>query len=131
MATKPIQAIPDTAKGPDPQKNWDEDLSHWWATTTKEDGQRTVPKTIEYGSRGEDLIGIGRKMAQISHMDVPVGVAEEAFYAELGIYFYLVGKVERMGESFKNGRLPSDDCWFDSTIYSLMARRVRAVGHWG
>lgn len=106
-------------------------LDDWWQLTCERDLEKTLPKAIAYGSKGEDMVAIGRQIAMIGDMTPPAGVTEEQYYAELGCHFYLVGKLARAGEAFKNGLLPSADTLFDTTCYSMMHRRIRDVGHWG
>ena len=102
-------------------------LDDWWRATAEYDMQRTVPKTMLYGSRGEDLVAIGRTMEDIGNM----GHTSMAQSAELGVYFYMSGKMARAAEAFRHGNLPSYDTWFDLTIYLLIGRRIREHGQWG
>jgi len=106
-------------------------LQEWYEQTSAADLQKTVPKALAYGSKGEDLIAIGRDMAEIGGMKTPEGVSDDQWWAELGCHFYLRGKLARASEAFRNGRLPSADTYFDESIYAMIARRVRESGHWG
>jgi hypothetical protein len=108
-----------------------DDLALWWEVTNRYELDKTIPKCVEYGARGADLVAIGRDTAEIGKMATPVGVLDEAFWAELGIHFYLRGKIARSGEAFKNGVMPSYDTLFDSGVYSRMQQRVRHMGYWG
>jgi hypothetical protein len=98
-------------------------LENWWLDLANEEIRRVVPKAVEYGST--DLIDIGRMLARAMKRTVS---DEEA--AELGIYFYLVGKMARWSDAVKEERLVSDDTLHDIGVYVRMAQRVRAVGGW-
>lgn len=100
-----------------------EDTVDWWLETAQNEIRRTVPKAIEYGST--DLIDVGRDLAKCMHREV---TDEEA--AELGIFFYLRGKISRWVDAVARGARPSDDTLFDIGVYVRMAMRVRAVGGW-
>ena len=54
--------------------------------------------------------------------------AEEA--AELGVFFYLIGKVARWQSAIERGERPSDDTLFDVGVYVRMAQRIRSHGGW-
>lgn len=101
-----------------------EALKDWWVDNAVLQAAAVVPKALEYSS--EDLAEIGRTMANL--LGLPVNSMEEA--NELGIYFYLVGKLARWGGAIKEGRRPSDDTIYDLVIYAIMAQRNRAVGGW-
>ena len=97
------------------------DVAAWWTKTNAEDHRAFVPKFDEYGS--EDLLAIGRNLADILGREVTDDEANE-----LGIYFYLYGKMARWTEAVKGGRPVSDDTLHDLTVYSMMARLNRAGG---
>ena len=99
-------------------------LKDWWADTSALDAEKVVPKAAEYGAG--DLAEIGHAMAKIAKM----GNLSEAQATELGIYYYVVGKVARWTSAVEAGRRVSDDTLLDITTYSMMARRVRDVGGW-
>jgi len=99
------------------------ELARWWAERAEEEIRRTVPKAIEYGST--DLVQIGRTLADTLGRQVS---DEEA--AELGIYFYCVGKLARWSDAVRRGERPSDDTLFDLGVYVRMAQRVRDAGGW-
>lgn len=99
-------------------------LKDWWMDNALAKADAVVPKAVEYSS--EDLAEIGRTMASLLGLATPT--IEEA--NELGIYFYLVGKLARWGGAIKEGRRPSDDTLFDLSVYTTMAERNRAVGGW-
>lgn len=100
------------------------DLIKWWTSQAEKDAQTTVPKAIEYGSA--DLIEIGRAMARAARRPN----LTDAQAAELGIYFYVVGKLGRWTAAVEEGRPVSDDTLFDISVYITMVRRVRATGGW-
>lgn len=89
----------------------------WWEETAEADFRAFEPKLAEYGSH--DLLVIGKGLN-------PELCDQDAI--EAGIAFYLLGKVARMTEAYRNGRLPSPDSWHDAAVYSMMGRRVRQHG---
>lgn len=98
-------------------------LTRWWMAHAKEEVDRTVPKAIEYSST--DLADIGHQLARTAGREVD---SEEA--AELGIFFYLQGKLSRWAGAIAQGKRPSDDTIFDIGVYCRMAQRIRDVGGW-
>lgn len=98
-------------------------LASWWRKLADEEIRRTVPKAEEYGSG--DLIRIGRTLAEVAGRTV---TDEEA--AELGIFFYIEGKLARWADAVARGERPSDDTLFDLGVYVRMAQRVRHSGGW-
>lgn len=99
------------------------DLGSWWEGKARDEIERTVPKAVEYGST--DLVDIGRDLARCAGREV---TDEEA--AELGIYFYLRGKLARWTDAVIRGVRVSDDTLFDIGVYVRMAQRVRSHGGW-
>lgn len=113
-------------------------LTDWWVKLAQDDAQATIPKTVEYGSRGEDLEEIGRHLAAMANLyppfidqDTELEVADSVFYQALGCHFYMVGKHARAAEAFRYGMVPKDDTLFDTTVYSVMTRRIKEAEHWG
>lgn len=100
-----------------------EGLEKWWWDQATTEINKTVPKAIEYGST--DLVEIGRTMAVNMGREVS---DEEA--TELGIYFYLVGKLARWTDAVRRRVRPSDDTLFDLGVYVRMAQRNRSAGGW-
>lgn len=98
-------------------------LTDWWLDRATEEIDRTVPKAVEYGAT--DLIDIGRDLARTAGRTV---TDEEA--AELGIYFYMRGKLSRWTDAVIRGDRVSDDTLFDIGVYTRMAQRVRSHGGW-
>lgn len=100
------------------------ELGQWWLAMAGEEIERTVPKVIEYGST--DLAEIGRQM-------LAAGLHEgnhETPTEELGVYFYMVGKMARWTDAIRTGRRVSDDTLFDLGIYVRMVQRIRSAGGW-
>lgn len=98
-------------------------LRDWWYSVAKDEVERTVPKAVEYGST--DLLDIGTMLARTLRRSV---TEEEA--AELGVFFYLIGKVARWQSAIERGERPSDDTLFDIGVYVRMAQRIRHSGGW-
>jgi len=99
------------------------ELTAWWLELAHTEIRRTVPKAVEYGST--DLADIGRELARIAGREV---ADDEA--AELGIFFYIRGKLARWSDAIARGERPSDDTLFDLGVYVRMAQRVRQAGGW-
>lgn len=99
-------------------------LTDWWLDVARTEVEAVAPKAVEYGST--DLGEIGRTLAAC--MNRP-GL-DEAERAELGVYFYLVGKMARWTDAVVEGRRVSDDTLHDVGVYVRMAQRIRAVGGW-
>lgn len=100
-------------------------LDEWWRSACESDLRATVPKMEEYGA--SDLVAIGRDMADLAGWK---GLTEPQ-YCEIGIAFYLRGKIARVMEAYVLKRFPSDDTWHDITVYSIMGRAARERGGWG
>ena len=100
-----------------------QDLANWWLDETKSELDSVIPKAVEYGSA--DLKVIGFALSQM--IGEPKGVSHD----ELGIAFYVLGKVARLVGGYADGRLPSDDTWHDIAIYTKMAQYAREHGGWG
>lgn len=87
------------------------------------------PKLESYGAHDLAAIGIGLNPGLLDPPGDPNHrFAPAALALETGIGFYVLGKAARVTEAVRTGRLPSQDTWDDLTIYSMMARRVRATG---
>lgn len=99
-----------------------ENLLRWWLDTAETDIRKTLPKATEYGSLDLQMVG--------DALDSLIKAPPYTLKAELGIAFYLLGKVARLISAYEAGREPSDDTWFDITIYSMMARRLREAKKW-
>lgn len=99
-------------------------LRNWWEETSEAELVACVPKAVEYGST--DLAVIGRTQGRL--MGRENLTHEEA--TELGIFFYLMGKIARWEDAIINGRRVSDDTLHDVAVYTKMMQRTRAVGGW-
>lgn len=129
---KPKEAPPEVEETPE-QKLYNE-LEQWWLDQAHTEINAVIPKAIEYGGAGRsnDLIAIGRAMKDAG-FPVPEFADEQGeseFLAELGIYFYIVGKMGRWGSALRNGQFVSDDTVYDIGIYTRMVQRIRDVGGW-
>lgn len=102
-----------------------EALKDWWLEQSRQEIEAVVPKAVEYGST--DLAVIGRTMGRLMGRNGDLS-HEEA--TEIGIYFYLVGKLARWEDAIINGRRVSDDTLHDASVYIKMQQRNRAVGGW-
>lgn len=100
-----------------------DDLVGWWTQTSNDELGDVLPKAVEYGSA--DLKIIGYAMSQM------IGKPTLVTHEELGISFYLLGKVARLIGAYADGRKPSDDTWHDIAVYTKMAQFSRQFGHWG
>lgn len=96
-------------------------LKAWWEETFKGDFDAMAPKVGEYTA--SDLILMGQFMEHWLGLKPGSG-------AEAACMFYALGKVARAVSAYKEGRLPSEDTLHDLTVYSMMARRIRATGQW-
>lgn len=98
-------------------------LTGWWMDKANEEASAVVPKAVEYGAT--DLRDIGRDLADCMGRTV---TDQEA--TELGIFFYLRGKLSRWVDAVKRGDRPSDDTIYDIGVYCRMAQRNRDAGGW-
>lgn len=88
-------------------------ITTWWRTHSKQTGEDFIAKLEQYGAG--DLYGIGRAMAEMWEEDID---DDTAF--ELGVLFYVIGKIERLRSAYKNGQPGSDDTWHDIHVYAKM-----------
>lgn len=100
-----------------------QDLASWWIDEARGELDSVIPKAVEYGSA--DLKVIGFALSQM--IGKPTNVSTD----ELGIAFYVLGKVARLIGGYADGREPSDDTWHDIAIYTKMAQYAREHGGWG
>lgn len=101
-----------------------ETLQDWWLEQARQEVEAVAPKAVEYGST--DLAEIGRTMGLLFNRTNLSN--EEA--TEIGIYFYVVGKIARWTSAIKEGRRVSADTIYDAKVYLTMQQRNRAVGGW-
>ncbi|XAO35661.1 hypothetical protein SEA_FIRECASTLE_54 [Microbacterium phage FireCastle] len=109
-------------------------LYRWWMETAHNEIAPMVDKITEYGgsNRATDLTELGRVMVEsgVKHPPILAGPEQDAFYQELGCFFYLQGKFGRWVAAIKEGRPVSDDTLHDIGIYVRMVQRIRAAGGW-
>lgn len=99
------------------------ELRGWWFDKAEAEINATVPKAIEYGST--DLIDIGHDLSRV------IGrVVDDETAAEMGVYFYMLGKMSRWRSAMERGERVSDDTLLDIGIYVRMAQRIRYAGGW-
>lgn len=98
-------------------------LRQWWFEKAEAEMGPTIDKAVEYGST--DLIDIGLMLARTMRRTI---TEEEA--AELGVFFYLIGKIARWQSAIERGERPSDDTLLDIGVYVRMAQRIRDAGGW-
>lgn len=107
------------------KRSMEAELTEWWLDLARAEAAKVVPKAVEYGAT--DLLEIGRDM-------VAAGVAERgggaAELCELGVYFYMVGKMARWRSAVAEGRAVGDDTLHDIGVYVRMAQRIRSHGGW-
>lgn len=96
------------------------DWREWWRQQAETEIELIGPKVDTYGS--DDLVEVGRAMTSRKLSD--------GEYAELGVAFYVTGKMARIMAAIREGRDPGDDSWFDLAVYAKMAQRIRQSGGW-
>lgn len=101
----------------------EQELRTWWMGQALREIEATVPKAVEYGST--DLVDIGSQMGRFIKRDLT-----DAEAAELGCWFYLVGKMARATAALERGDWPSDDTILDAGVYLKMIQRIRQSGGW-
>jgi hypothetical protein len=94
------------------------DLAKWWLDKAEEEIAATIPKMREYSSSDLQVMGTA-----LDSEDTQRGM-------EAAIAFYVLGKIARAVGALQEGRAPSDDTWFDISVYAKMAMRVRERGRW-
>lgn len=109
------------------------ELADWWRQVAENDIGRTVPKAAEYSAY--DLELIGRSTVEMFGHGLGGDPwdrddAGPAIYAEIGCWWYLLGKIGRAVGAIREGRMPSDDTVQDARIYATMIARIRQTGGW-
>jgi hypothetical protein len=106
------------------------EMELWWLDKAQVEIERTVPKAVEYGA--DDLDEIGRDLIKAGvanwHGDADENLRK--YEAELGVYFYMVGKMARWRSAIRRGESVSDDTLFDIGVYVRMVQRIRDAGSW-
>jgi hypothetical protein len=98
-----------------------EHVRHWWLGHAEYEIDGMLEKLMEYGTG--DLHEIGRQLMEIGaagDLDDP-----QTCY-ELGVLFYVVGKVQRALTAARLGAAASDDTWHDLAVYAKMVLAGRA-----
>lgn len=99
------------------------ELRLWWTGKSREDSELVVSKYKEYGNTA--LVEVGQQLASITGREV-----SEAEAQELGIWFFMVGKMARWKTAILKGERVSEDTLNDLAVYAFMARRVHEKGGW-
>lgn len=98
-------------------------LANWWLAKSKAEIAAMVPKAIRYGS--SDLLLMGAAMQLLFP-----GLSDKVSGQELGVWFYVLGKVARLLGGYAQGELPDIDSWWDMKVYATMAQHIREFGGW-
>lgn len=108
-----------------------QELGEWWEKKAHAEVTPLLLKMTEYGGSGPavDLIEIGRKMSELGPRLAEL-TKDDASKAELGVYFYLVGKMGRWHAALMEGQPVADDTLYDIGIYVRMVQRIRESGGW-
>ena len=114
-------------KGPLPRPSDEllpmEELMNWWTEVGYQDAQLVTQKYLEYGNTA--LLEVGQQLMDLLGWEGTKGDAQE-----LGIWFFMVGKMARWKTSLKQRKSVSKDTLDDLAVYATMARRVREKGGW-
>lgn len=112
------------------------ELFNWWMETAENEIAQLEAKAKEYGGggRANDLIEIGRAMVEAG-VAIPDWAredpaAQDQYLTEIGIYFYIRGKMARWAVAVAEGRPVSDDTLLDIGVYVRMVQRSRFRGGW-
>lgn len=106
-------------------------LAEWWRGQAESEIEQTVAKATEYsgtlGGLPQDLVDLGRQIAFVQRREHDFSDAE---LAEIGVWAYIQGKVNRWSSALRNGRMVSDDSLLDIGVYVRIAQHVRDTGEW-
>lgn len=97
-------------------------VKDWWMGQAEEHADMVTPKMAEYGSR--DLVEIGREFSALAGEE---NLSDEAAY-EVGVLFYVRGKVARWSAAVGRGDQVSKDTLDDIVAYSMMVLHNRQEG---
>ena len=97
-------------------------VKNWWMGQAEEHADMVTPKMAEYGSR--DLVEIGREFSALAGEE---NLSDEAAY-EVGVMFYVRGKVARWSAAVGRGDQVSKDTLDDIVAYSMMVLHNRQEG---
>jgi hypothetical protein len=95
-------------------------IRHWWLSHAEDEIDGMLAKLVEYGTG--DLHEIGK---QIMVLGVGGDLDDSQQCFELGILFYVVGKVQRALTAAQRGTGASDDTWHDLAVYAKMVLAAR------
>ena len=114
-------------KIPSPSMTPRDKLAEWWRTKAEEEIDMVADKAVVYGAN--DLYEIGfamyMRMGKEEGRDFTKQMAIQA-----GIYFYLLGKIARLGTAVEQCKLTIADTPLDIGIYSRMLQRTAEAGEW-
>jgi hypothetical protein len=98
-------------------------LDKWWREHAADESTNMIAKLDEYGTG--DLHEIGVRLAEMAKWTNPT---RQQTY-ELGVMFYLIGKMQRVITASHLERDASDDTWHDIAVYAKMvlANRAKAM----
>ena len=99
------------------------ELRLWWTGKGRKDAELVVSKYKEYGNTA--LVEVGQQLASITGREVSKAEAQE-----LGIWFFMIGKMARWKTAILKGERVSEDTLDDLAVYAFMARRVHEAGGW-
>lgn len=109
----------------------EQELATWWRGVAESEIEATVEKAVEYSGAGgglpADLVDLGRQIAFVQRREHDFTDAE---LAEIGVWSYIQGKVNRWSSALRNGRMVSDDTLMDIGVYVRIAQRIRETGRW-
>lgn len=105
------------------------EITKWWADLAAGDAATTAPKAVEYGAADLEIMGAAMQ-SLFPGIDAYSSAHQAAIGREMAVGFYALGKVARLFGAYQRGELPGEDCWFDLSVYSIMARRIRETGRW-
>lgn len=107
------------------------ELAQWWREQAESEIEQTAAKAVEYsgllGGLPADLVDLGRQIAFVQRREHEFTDAE---LAEIGVWSYIQGKVNRWSSALRNGRMVSQDSLLDIGVYVRIAERIRQTGQW-
>jgi hypothetical protein len=97
-------------------------IRRWWMERAAQDIDAMLPKLVEYGTG--DLYAIGAELNSLAGR-----LCSRQSDYEVGVLFYVLGKVHRALSAARRGTPASDDTWHDIAIYAKMvlAQRERII----
>jgi hypothetical protein len=95
-----------------------EKAREWWIEYATNEVDGMLVKMAEYGAG--DLYAIGKTFAELAGIE-----ATTQEHYEIGVLFYVVGKVQRLLSAVEHGNQASDDTWHDLAVYAKMVLATR------